>query len=74
MFGHRVHEAVIAAGDRESGCTVHEVNEVYDDGQILLQLRCPVEPGDTPETLSQRVLVLEHQAYPAAIAEVLRAG
>jgi phosphoribosylglycinamide formyltransferase-1 len=71
MYGHHVHEAVLAAGERESGCTVHYVNEHYDDGKIILQKRCVVEPGDTPETLAARVLVLEHKAYPEALAKVI---
>lgn len=71
MYGIRVHEAVLAAGDSESGCTVHLVNEVYDDGAVLVQLRCPVEPGDTPETLAARVLECEKQAFPMAINKVL---
>jgi len=72
MYGHHVHEAVIAAGETESGCSVHEVNEVYDDGRVILQFRCPVLPDDTPETLAARILPLEHAAFPAAIAQVLR--
>src|SRR5208337_379575 len=52
MYGMHVHEAVLAAGDKESGCTVHLVNERYDEGRIVLQMRCPVEAGDTPETLA----------------------
>lgn len=67
MYGLRVHEAVLASGDAESGCTVHLVTERYDEGEALVQLRCPVLPGDTPETLAARVLQLEHQAYPQAI-------
>ncbi|MBI1757436.1 MAG: phosphoribosylglycinamide formyltransferase [Fimbriimonas ginsengisoli] len=71
MYGMRVHEAVLAAGVSESGCTVHLVNERYDGGRILLQRRVPVLPGDTPETLAARVLKEEHRAYPEAIAQVL---
>lgn len=67
MYGSRVHEAVLAAGDAVSGCTVHYVNEKYDEGSPLLQLQCPVMPDDTPDTLAARVLALEHQAYPWAI-------
>jgi phosphoribosylglycinamide formyltransferase-1 len=74
MYGMHVHEAVVAAGETESGCTVHLVNERYDEGRILLQKRCPVLPDDTAETLAARVLVLEHQAFPEALAEVLRGG
>lgn len=68
MYGHHVHEAVLAAGERESGATVHVVDEDYDHGPVLMQKRVPVLPGDTPETLAARVLVVEHELYP----EVLR--
>ena len=71
MYGMHVHEAVIAAGETESGCTVHYVSEQYDEGASLLQLRCPVEENDTPESLASRVLTLEHQAYPLAIRQLL---
>jgi phosphoribosylglycinamide formyltransferase 1 len=71
MYGLRVHEAVIAAGETESGCTVHYVNERYDEGKIVLQLTCPVLPNDTPETLAARVLQLEHRAYPEALRRLI---
>lgn len=71
MYGMRVHEAVLAAGEKESGCTVHFVTETYDEGPIILLKRCPVEPGDTPETLALRVLKLEHQAYSEALRKVI---
>jgi phosphoribosylglycinamide formyltransferase-1 len=67
MFGHHVHEAVLASGDTESGISIHLVNERYDEGRILFQARCPVLPGDTPETLANRVHELEHQHYPVEI-------
>ncbi|AIE85561.1 phosphoribosylglycinamide formyltransferase [Fimbriimonas ginsengisoli] len=72
MYGLRVHKAVLEAGELESGCTVHLVTSEYDEGPVVLQKRCPVEPGDTPETLAARVLKLEHQAFPEAVAMVLR--
>ena len=71
MYGLRVHEAVIASGEAESGCTVHRVSERYDEGEIILQARCPVSPDDTPETLAARVLALEHRTYPEAIRTLL---
>lgn len=72
MYGMRVHEAVLASGDRESGCTVHLCDSAYDTGPIVLQKRCAVLPGDTPETLAQRVRELENAAYPEALALLLR--
>ncbi len=68
MYGDHVHAAVIAAGERESGCTIHVVDEEYDRGPILLQRRCPVLPGDDAHTLADRVFAEETKAYP----EVLR--
>ncbi len=68
MYGRRVHEAVIAAGCRVSGATVHLVDEEYDRGPILAQWPVPVWPKDTPETLAARVLRVEHALLPAAVA------
>jgi len=67
MYGMRVHEAVIAAGEKESGATVHFVDELYDHGEILLQERIPVLSGETPETLAARVLEVEHALFPKAL-------
>ena len=64
MFGMNVHKAVIKAGEVKSGITIHEVNEKYDDGKILLQISCPVTLKDTPDSLAQRIHDLEHQHYP----------
>jgi phosphoribosylglycinamide formyltransferase 1 len=74
MYGHRVHEAVLASGARESGATVHLVDEVYDHGSILAQERVPVLPGDTAERLAARVLEAEHRLLPAAILAAAVAG
>ncbi len=70
MYGHHVHEAVLAAGDAESGCTVHLVDDEYDHGRTIVQRRCPVLPGDTPDTLAARVFDQECIAYPEAIGIV----
>lgn len=72
MYGHFVHQAVIAAGDKESGITIHIVDEQYDHGRHLLQARCPVLPDDTPETLAKRVLQLEHQYFAETIEQIIR--
>jgi len=66
-FGHHVHEAVLAAGEAESGCTVHFANNEYDAGPIILQRVIPVLPDDTPDTLAARVFEQECIAYPVAI-------
>jgi phosphoribosylglycinamide formyltransferase-1 len=71
MYGRHVHEAVLAAGDKESGCTVHFADDTYDTGPIVLQKRVPVLPGDTPETLAARVFAAECEAYPEAIRRLV---
>lgn len=70
LFGRHVHEAVLAAGDRRSGCTVHWVDERYDHGEAILQRRCDVQAGDTPDTLADRVFAEELLALPEAIRRV----
>lgn len=74
MYGLHVHRAVVAAGEAESGATVHLVDEVYDHGRVLAQARVPVLPGDTPEILQQRVYGAEMDLYPKALAAFLDAG
>ena len=71
MYGMRVHEAVIASGDRESGITIHQVNEQYDKGSIIFQARCPVDPTDTPETLAHKIHELEYRHYPTVIEQMI---
>lgn len=71
MYGMRVHEAVIAAGERESGITIHHVNECYDKGDIIFQAKCSVLPGDTPESLAGKVHALEHEWYPKIIEKTI---
>ncbi len=70
MYGIHVHEAVLAAGDSETGVTVHLVDHLYDHGRILGQTKVSVEPGDTPESLQKRVLKSEHQFYPEVVAKI----
>jgi len=67
MYGIHVHEAVIAAGERESGASVHVVDEEYDHGSVVLQKKVSVDPGDTAESLAEKVLKVEHEIYPEAI-------
>lgn len=67
MWGENVHKAVLAAGEKESGCTVHYVDAGVDTGETILQRRVPVLAEDTPTTLAARVLVEEHKALPEAI-------
>ena len=71
MYGHFVHEAVLAAGDTESGITIHFVDEQYDHGKHIFQISCPVLPGDTPELLAKRVLELEHRHFSEQVARVI---
>lgn len=68
MYGDRVHAAVLAAGERESGCSVHVVDEQYDHGPVIAQARVPVLPGDDVQALAARVFEAECATYPEAIA------
>jgi phosphoribosylglycinamide formyltransferase-1 len=70
FHGLHVHRAVLAAGRTETGCTVHWVDEAYDRGETILQRRCPVFPGDTPESLAARVFAEECEAMPEAVARI----
>jgi phosphoribosylglycinamide formyltransferase-1 len=70
MYGHHVHEAVVSQGERETGITIHLVNENYDEGQILFQARCPVLPSDTPDEVAARVHALEYKHFPEIIEQV----
>jgi phosphoribosylglycinamide formyltransferase-1 len=72
MYGHYVHEAVVANNETESGITIHLVNEVYDDGRILCQKKCEVLPDDSPERLAARIHELEHQYFPKIVNEYIR--
>lgn len=71
MYGHHVHQAVIAAGSGESGITIHYVNEVYDSGNIILQARCKVLDADTPDDLAHRIHSLEHFYFPKTVEFLL---
>jgi len=71
MYGAHVHEAVIRNGEKESGITIHEVDEHYDHGQPIFQATLPVLANDTPESLAQRIHQLEHQHYPGVIEKWL---
>lgn len=72
MYGHHVHQAVIGSKERESGITVHYVNEVYDEGNIILQARCRVANSDTPDSLAQKIHGLEHFYYPRVLEYLLK--
>lgn len=74
MYGERVHKAVIASGEKESGISIHYVNEHYDEGDIIFQARCPVFEDDTSETLAARIHELEYRYFPGVIEEILDAG
>lgn len=72
MYGAHVHAAVIAAGEKESGITIHFVDEHYDNGAIIFQATCKVKADDTPETLAQRIHLLEHEHFPKVIGQLLQ--
>ncbi len=71
MYGRFVHEAVLKNKDRESGISIHYVNGRYDEGEIIFQARCPVDPSDTADTLAQKIHQLEYEHYPRVIGQVL---
>lgn len=71
MYGKYVHQAVIDANETESGLTIHYVDDEYDHGETIFQVRCPVEKHDTPELLASRILKLEHEHYPYVIESLL---
>ncbi len=71
MYGMRVHEAVKKAGETETGITIHFVNEHYDDGDIVFQVKCPVSETDTPEDIAQNIHQLEHRHFPEVIEKLL---
>jgi len=72
MYGIRVHEAVLAAGEKESGITIHLVDEEYDRGAIIAQEKVAVLPDDTPQSLAERVLRLEHASFPQVLGKIAR--
>ncbi|HEY6160805.1 MAG TPA: phosphoribosylglycinamide formyltransferase [Bacteroidia bacterium] len=71
MYGNRVHEAVLGTKAKESGITIHYVNERFDEGEIIFQARCAVDATDTCETLGQKIHALEHEHYPEVIEKLL---
>jgi len=70
MYGENVHKAVKAAGDTESGITIHFVNENYDEGNIIFQAKCALTSDDTPETIAQKVHKLEYEHFPKAVEKI----
>lgn len=72
MYGHHVHQAVLSAGEKESGISIHYVDEIYDNGKIIFQFTCPVYENDTTESLANRIHALEHEHYSPVIEEVIK--
>jgi phosphoribosylglycinamide formyltransferase-1 len=71
MYGGKVHEAVIDSGDKESGITIHLVNDIYDEGQIIFQDRCIIDPNDTANSLAEKIHRLEHRHFPRIIEKCI---
>ena len=69
MYGDNVHKAVLEAGEKESGITIHIVNNEYDSGRIIFQAKCEVKPDDTVDTLANRIHGLEHRHFPEVIGK-----
>ena len=74
MFGMKVHESVIESGDKQSGITIHNVNELYDEGDIIFQSTCRIQPGDTPEMLAAKIHELEYEYFPVVIEKFVVRG
>lgn len=74
MYGNKVHEAVIANNEKQSGITIHYVDEIYDHGKTIFQATCDVFPNDTADALAQRIHILEHQHYPVVIEQLLNSS
>lgn len=72
MYGMKVHEAVIGAGEKESGITIHYVNEHFDEGKPIFQASCVIDENDTPETLALKIHELEHRHFPAIVEKVVK--
>lgn len=72
MYGMHVHEAVVAAGEKESGITIHYINENYDEGDVIFQAKCEVLPTDTPDEVAAKVHALEYAHYPHVIDDLLK--
>jgi formyltetrahydrofolate-dependent phosphoribosylglycinamide formyltransferase len=72
MYGIHVHEAVLAAGKKETGISIHYVNEEFDEGKLIYQARCPIDQKDTAESLARKVQALEHEKYPLVIEKLIR--
>ena len=71
MYGNFVHEAVVKAGEKESGITIHYVDEIYDHGKIIFQAKCKVDEKDTAESLAEKIHVLEHTHYSRIVEQLL---
>ena len=74
MYGDSVHEAVLRAGEKESGITIHYVDELYDHGAVIFQATCAIAAGETPATLAAKIHALEHRHYPEEIEKIVAPG
>jgi len=72
MYGSRVHRAVIEAGESESGIAIHYVNPEYDEGDIIFQARCDIEPGESPDSLAEKIHELEYKFFPTVVENLLK--
>ena len=74
MYGAKVHEAVHASGDKETGITIHFVNEKYDEGKVIFQAKAKIDTSDTPDSIAQKVHALEYENFPRVIEECVLSG
>jgi phosphoribosylglycinamide formyltransferase-1 len=73
MYGNKVHEAVINSKQKQSGITIHYVDELYDHGKIIFQTKCSVDANETVQSLAAKIHILEHKYYPAVIEDIILA-
>ena len=74
MYGINVHKAVVEAKEKETGITIHLIDEIYDDGKIIFQTTCSVEPDDTPESVAKKISLLEQTYFPKVVEEYILSG
>lgn len=72
MYGHHIHEAVVKAGEKETGITIHQVSDACDEGAVLFQVKIPVDDGDTPDDVERKIHALEKDHYPAVLDRLMK--
>ena len=74
MYGMNIHKAVVEAKEKETGITIHLIDEIYDNGEVIFQTSCSVEPDDTPEIVAKKIILLEQTYFPKVVEEYILSG